>query len=179
MRMTCRWHADDMRVRFWARRISSAHHPHIIHMLSGSMHVVRRGQQLCIKPTGFLVKHFKDPFIEQLDEKFVTGSKQIKSSAIITVRNSCCGKVMISQACVKNSIHTGVGRCKPPPRHLLGRQPHRPPLHRTVRILPECILVLSLILHGTLTFPLSSNVIGHQDMHEWQINPIQFNVMHW
>ena len=32
-----------------------AHHPHVVCTLSGSMHVVRTGQQLCINPTGFLV----------------------------------------------------------------------------------------------------------------------------
>ena len=36
--------------------MSSAHHPHVVHMSSRSVHVVRTGwQQLCIKPTGFLV----------------------------------------------------------------------------------------------------------------------------
>ena len=28
---------------------------------------------------------------------------------LITVRNSSCGKVMFSQACVKNSVHSGRG----------------------------------------------------------------------
>ena len=33
--------------------------------------------------------------------------------AIITVRKSSCGKVMFSQACVKNSVHSGGGECLP------------------------------------------------------------------
>ena len=34
------------------------------------------------------------------------------SLVVITVRNSSCGKVMFSQACVTNSVHRG--RCTPP-----------------------------------------------------------------
>ena len=87
---------------------------------------------------------------------------------LITVRKWSCGKVMFSQACVKNSVHRG-GGCTPPrqtpplDRHpgqttpwadtpLVdtpwantppGRHPPsiRRPLRRSVRILPECILV--------------------------------------
>ena len=33
---------------------------------------------------------------------------------IVTVRNSSCGKVMFSQACVKNSVHRGEGVYTPP-----------------------------------------------------------------
>ena len=82
--------------------------------------------------------------------------------ALITVRKRSFGKVMFSQACVKNSVHRGVrGRCTyplPPARQMppgqtppLGRHPPpwadvypsvRRPLQRTVRILLECILVL-------------------------------------
>ena len=32
-----------------------------------------------------------------------------KMSVIVSVRNSRCGKVMFSQACVKNSVHGGEG----------------------------------------------------------------------
>ena len=32
----------------------------------------------------------------------------ITQCQVITVRNSSCGKVMFSQACVKNSVHWGV-----------------------------------------------------------------------
>ena len=39
---------------------------------------------------------------------------------IITVRNSSCGKVMFSQACVKNSVHRGEGGCI---QHALGQTP--------------------------------------------------------
>ena len=87
-------------------------------------------------------------------------------SYIITVRNSSCGKIMFSQACVKNSVQGGVhplpprqtgrhplgrpphplGRHPPPGRHLpppQGRSLLRRPLQRTVRILLECILVFN------------------------------------
>ena len=51
--------------------------------------------------------------------------KEIKQ--IITVRNSNCGKVMFSQACVKNSVHRGVvynsPRQTPPSRHPSGQTP--------------------------------------------------------
>ena len=55
----------------------------------------------------------------------------------ITVRNSSCGKVMFSQACVKNFVQGGVSQ------HTLGQTPPRP-LQRTVRILLECFLVSNL-----------------------------------
>ena len=42
-------------------------------------------------------------------------------SWFVTVRKRSCGKVMFSQACVKNSVHRG--RCTPPGRHPLGRLP--------------------------------------------------------
>ena len=57
-----------------------------------------------------------------------------KCALIITVRNSSCGKVMFSQAYV--ILSTGWGADTPP-------FPPRQPLHRTVRILMECILVKS------------------------------------
>ena len=42
-------------------------------------------------------------------------------SLIITVRNSSCGEVMFSQACVKNSVHReGVSQ------HALGQTPPTP-----------------------------------------------------
>ena len=53
-----------MRTRFQARfhwqttyviHTSSACHPHVICMSSGSVYVIHMGQQLCIKPIGFLV----------------------------------------------------------------------------------------------------------------------------
>ena len=80
---------------------------------------------------------------------------------IFTVRNSSCGKVMFSQACVRNSVHGG-GRCTligqthllwthtpsladTPFTHTHPNTPpdRRPrwPLQRMVRILLECILV--------------------------------------
>ena len=55
-----------------------------------------------------------------------------------------CGKVMFSQACVKNSVHSGGGGEVYPSMHW-GRHPWadtpRRPLQRTVRILLECFLV--------------------------------------
>ena len=56
-----------------------------------------------------------------------------------------CGKVIFSEACVKNSVHGGggclpqcmLGYTDPPSRH----PPSRRPLPRTARILLECILV--------------------------------------
>ena len=79
---------------------------------------------------------------------------------VITVPKRSCGKVMFSQACVKNSVHREEVYTPPcadtPPRTdpptqvdtLLGRHPHpiRRPLQRTVRILLECILVFLLHL---------------------------------
>ena len=51
----CRRHADDTRVRFRVRYHWQM--TYVIRTSSGSVHVVRTGwQQLCIKPTGFLVK---------------------------------------------------------------------------------------------------------------------------
>ena len=93
---------------------------------------------------------------------------------IFTIRNSSCGKIMFSQACVKNSVQGGGVH---PPRQTplkadspladtpwpdtsprqtsrfgrqlpLGRPPPPPrrPLQRTVRILLEWILVLILVI---------------------------------
>ena len=42
---------------------SSACHLHVIHMSSGSMHVIHTGQQLCIKPTSFLVVSLVAPYL--------------------------------------------------------------------------------------------------------------------
>ena len=73
----------------------------------------------------------------------VTINTVLKLLLFITVRNSNCGKVMFSQAFVKNSVHRGEG-VHPPGRHPppLGRHPlPRLPLQRMVRILLECILV--------------------------------------
>ena len=55
---------------------------------------------------------------------------------IITIRKRSCGKVMFSQACVKNSVHReGVSARHHPSRRLL---------QRTARILLQCILVPTL-----------------------------------
>ena len=86
-------------------------------------------------------------------------------SLIFTVRKRSCGKVMVSQACVKNSVHRGEvvyipeadtprrptppladttpSLSRHPPRQTphLSRHPSRRPLQRAVRILLECILV--------------------------------------
>ena len=79
-----------------------------------------------------------------------------------TVCKRSCGKVMFSQACVKNSVHRGMypsmhwgggvadttladtppGR-DPPWVDTPGQTPPQRPLQRTVRILLECILVCS------------------------------------
>ena len=46
-----------------------------------------------------------------------------RKSDIVTARNSSCGKVMFSQACVKNSVHRrGKGVHSPPPRQTPTRQ---------------------------------------------------------
>ena len=45
--------------------------------------------------------------------------------SFITVRNSSCGKVMFSQACVKNSVHRA--DTHPPGRHIPGQTPPPPP----------------------------------------------------
>ena len=60
-----------------------------------------------------------------------------RKTSIFTVRNSGCGKVMFSQACVKNSVQGEVYSPTPPPP-----PPPRRPLQWTVCILLECILVL-------------------------------------
>ena len=63
LRMMCGQCADDMRVIFQVRFhwqmtyvvwMLSAHHPDVI-CTSRNVHVICMGQQLCIKPTGFLV----------------------------------------------------------------------------------------------------------------------------
>ena len=63
----------------------------------------------------------------------------LEQKPIITVRKRSCGKVMFSQACVKNSVHRGVyipwgntpwAETDPLGRHPLGRHPlgrHPPP----------------------------------------------------
>ena len=75
------------------------------------------------------------------------------NSDTITVRERSFGKVMFSQACVKDSAHRGGGGV-----HAHGRHPPRAdtsPL-RTVRILLECILVraVAMVTH-LVTFPRS------------------------
>ena len=92
----------------------------------------------------------------------------LKSTCIVC----CCrpqsfGKVMFSQACVKNSVHGGEAYTPHPGRHPLGRHPpgrHPPPwtdtphirlpLQWTVRILLECIPVTI-----TFIFPFTINLI--------------------
>ena len=61
---------------------------------------------------------------------------------IITVRNSSCGKVMFSQACVKNSVHSG-GVCRQTTHGQTS--PPRRPLQQTVHILLEWILGLQCL----------------------------------
>ena len=83
--------------------------------------------------------------------------------SFFTACSSSCGKVMFSQACVKNSVHRGVhplGRHPswaetPPGRHLpsqtLPRQAYTPlpgmATKRAVHILLECILGLNNFTH--------------------------------
>ena len=52
----------------------------------------------------------------------------------ITVRNSSCGKVMFSQVCVKNSVHSGEVYTPPPWTHTPGQTPpgHTHPLGRHI-----------------------------------------------
>ena len=86
--------------------------------------------------------------------------------SVITVGNSSCGKVMISQVCVKNSVQGGV--ClwvwgyTLPGRHPRGQTPlpRQPLQQRTVRILLECILVHTVTI-GTM---LNNN--GGNNEHE-------------
>ena len=91
---------------------------------------------------------------------------------LITVRNSSCGKVMFSQACVKNSVHRGrvhgKGECAwQGDMHSRGHAwwgacvaggvhdggvcawQERRPLQQMVRILLECILVVIGIMFMT------------------------------
>ena len=86
---------------------------------------------------------------------------------LITVGNSSCGKVMFSQACVKNSVHRGGGM------HTRGRawqgacvaggrvSQERRPLQRTVRILLECILVGMMYIMGQCLFSGSYSFDGY------------------
>ena len=105
----------------------------------------------------------KNRTIKKLRLKEILTAAQEKHPVIITVRKRSCGKVMFSQACVKNSVH-GRGRCAPLwadtllDRHPPGQTPPRPdttrpdtpwadplPIRRSlqgiVRTLTECILV--------------------------------------
>ena len=84
--------------------------------------------------------------------------------AFITARNSSCGKVMFSQVCVKNSVHSGCVYPMhfPPARTPLGTynlQPCMPRAlrdavnERVVRIVLECILVCILFtLFGSVHY---------------------------
>ena len=63
---------------------------------------------------------------------FVPDTPSNCTSQVITVYKRSCGKVMFSQACVKNSVHGG--RCTPPGqtgRHPLGSPPGKNPLGQT------------------------------------------------
>ena len=78
---------------------------------------------------------------------------------IFTIRKRSCRKVMFSQACVKKSVHGGV--CIPsctgadtplgrhPPRQTPPGQtpPSRRLLQRTVRILLECIVIVTVFTY--------------------------------
>ena len=73
-----------------------------------------------------------------------------KRKLVITVRNSNCGKVMFSQACVKNSVrgmHGRVGNAWRVGVCMAGGHAwqDRRPLQGTVHILLECILVFQFI----------------------------------
>ena len=95
---------------------------------------------------------------------------QVDSSSknIITVRKRNCGKIMFSQACVKNSVHRGVYTRVPPAQCMLGYipladtsladtppqtdpPPPRQPLQRTLRILLECILLFVIFTFSSFT----------------------------
>ena len=78
--ISCGWHADDVQMtRQWdfgqdftgGWYMSSTCRLHIIRMSSGSVHVVRTGwQQLCIKPTGFLVSFWSLFFSKNIGGHF-------------------------------------------------------------------------------------------------------------
>ena len=81
-------------------------------------------------------------------QKLLSVPSRKLSREFITVRNSSCGKVMFSQACVKNSVQGGVSQhvlgqtsSGQVSQHALGQTPPQRPLQRTVRILLECFLV--------------------------------------
>ena len=59
--------------------------------------------------TSFMLLNISS-FILTLVKKLTKKTFVIISWPLITIRNSSCGKVMFSQACVKNSIHGGGGR---------------------------------------------------------------------
>ena len=115
-----------------------------------------------------------------------------------TVRNSTCGKVMFSQARVKNCVQ-GAGAClpwgagggvHPSSRHPSGPPPlpQRRPLQRTVRILLECILVhllsgflLAAVGSGKVTdvYGLARLHIWHLHRHHHRRHPITKNYLSW
>ena len=68
--------------------------------------------------------------------------RAFRIGGIITARNSSCGKVMFSQARVKNSIHGEGGAVRPRGQ----TPPPRRPLQRMVRIQLECILVMQFLI---------------------------------
>ena len=70
-------------------------------------------------------------FVAENNKETSTTGK-VDCVSFITARNSSCGKVMFSQARVKNSGRGGGGGIR-------GRKDG--PLQRAVRILPGCILV--------------------------------------
>ena len=87
-------------------------------------------------------------------------------NALITVRNSSCGKVMCSQTSVKNSVHRGPcvargGMCGEGEGHAWQRVgrcewQERRPLRRTVSILLECILVNYVLTVSRVICTISS-----------------------
>ena len=84
---------------------------------------------------------------------------------IFTVHKRSCGKVMFSQACVKNSSHEG--EVHPPPRQT--PSPLRRLLQRTVRIILECILVF-ITFGGTYVQNLAS-----QGNRTYQTDQLQYH----
>ena len=96
MQMMCGWHADDMQMTCRQHeseisgKISLADdicHPHVIHKSSGSMHIVCRGwQQLCIKPTGFLVINYNLSLV-RAKLSFIGLTGQVGVSCLYTTHN--------------------------------------------------------------------------------------------
>ena len=139
VQMTCGCHLHDV----W---MMCRCHLHDVRMTCRS-YVTRQWQQLCIKPTGFLVIILAFPIL-LID---------LVTTQLITVHNVVAARLCFYRHpwfCSWGVADTPPGRHPPgrPPmgRHPLAKHPPRQtplwPLQRTVRILLKCILVSILRL---------------------------------